>query len=89
VTLSGGGAPTVSDTDQISFGGAQPDFDLVSGSYEADIFEQAFPFGERSRQAGDHPFEERVNFDLNAKSGISRRMEPAKLSRSACSARLS
>jgi hypothetical protein len=71
VTLSGGGAPTVSDTDQISFGGAQPDFDLVSGSYEADIFEQAFPFGERSRQAGDHPFEERVNFDLNAKSGIS------------------
>jgi uncharacterized repeat protein (TIGR01451 family) len=68
-TVSGGGATgSASDVDQVAFGEAPAQFGLVPGSYEADVFDAAYPTGQRSRQAGDHPFEQRVNFDITRKS---------------------
>ena len=69
-TVSGGGAPTASDVDQVTFGEGPSRFGLVPGSFEGDVFNGAYPLGQRSRQAGDHPFELRVDFDLNAESRL-------------------
>jgi hypothetical protein len=69
-TISGGDAPTGSDVDQVPLSQTPSSFGLVPGSYEADAFDAAYPFGEPSRQAGDHPFELRVNFDLTAETGV-------------------
>lgn len=65
-TVSGGSAPSAEDVDQVPFSSTPSGFGLVANSFEADVFDQPFPFGSPSRQAGDHPFEQRVNFDLNA-----------------------
>jgi uncharacterized repeat protein (TIGR01451 family) len=68
--VSGGGDPsTHEDIDHMQFSSTPASFGLVPGSYEADVFDRVFPFGAPSRQAGDHPFEQRVNFDLNAELG--------------------
>jgi hypothetical protein len=64
-TVSGGGAPSDSDVDAMQLGETQSGFGIVPGSYEADFFTAAFPDGVQSRQAGDHPFEMRANFDFN------------------------
>ncbi len=69
-TISGAGAPSASDVDQVSFSPTPSVFGLVPGSFRGEVFDQAFPDGSPSRQAGDHPFEQRVNFDLNAKSQL-------------------
>lgn len=66
VTLTGGGAPDAEDVDQVPFSATPSSFGLVRGSYEADIFDKAAPFGDPSRTAGDHPFEQRAKFDMNA-----------------------
>jgi hypothetical protein len=50
--------------DQIAFGDADVGWGLVPGGYEADVFSDQFPLGQAARTAGDHPFEQRVNFDL-------------------------
>jgi hypothetical protein len=68
-TVSGGEAPTVTDTDQVPFSSTPAGFGLVPGSYQAEIYDAAFPFGDPMRTAGDHPFEQRVKFDLNARIG--------------------
>jgi hypothetical protein len=69
-TVSGAGATGPdSDTDEISFGVDPHRFGIVPGSLEADLFDAAFPFGEPSRQAADHPYELRVDFDLNLHVG--------------------
>jgi hypothetical protein len=69
VTLEGGGAAEpVSDTDQVGFGATPAGFGIVAGSYFADVFDAAYPFGSLVRQAGAHPFEQRVRFDLNERS---------------------
>jgi hypothetical protein len=67
-TVSGGGAvdPDI-DVDQIAFGPPSA-FGLVPGSFVADFYDAAFPFGEEARQAGDHPFEVRVDFDFTART---------------------
>jgi uncharacterized repeat protein (TIGR01451 family) len=69
-TVSGGGAPLARDVDQVPFGEPSK-FGLVPGAFEADVFDHAFPFGSPARQAGGRPFEQRVNFDLTARTGIS------------------
>ncbi len=69
-TVSGGGAATDSDVDEIPLGETQSDFGFVPGSYEADFFTAAFPATTASRTAGDHPFELRTNFDFNLGTGI-------------------
>ncbi len=70
-TVSGGGAPTDTDVDPIPFGQVQPPFDVIPSSFEADFFDAGYPFGSPSRQAGDRPFELRVNFDFTHETGIS------------------
>jgi hypothetical protein len=70
-TVAGGGAPAFTDTDQVSFGEPPAAFGPIPGSFEADLFDRAYPDGSRARQAGDHPFEQRVNFDLTDESRIS------------------
>jgi uncharacterized repeat protein (TIGR01451 family) len=69
-TISGGGsAQTGTDVDQVPFADAPSAFGLVPGSFEADVFGAAYPFGAPARQAGEHPFEQRVNFDLTEETG--------------------
>ena len=71
VTVEGGGASeAVTRSAQVPFGDASLPFSVVGGSFEGDVFNAAFPFGQRVRQASDRPFELRVNFDLSAKSGL-------------------
>jgi len=66
-TVSGGSAPSVEDSDQVPFDATPAGFGLVAGSFEADVFDRASPFGSPSRTAGDHPFEQRVNFDVTSR----------------------
>jgi hypothetical protein len=66
-TVSGGGAPSSSDVDQVPFSSTPASFGLTPGSFKADVYDAAYPFGSPSRTAGDHPFELRVDFDLNAR----------------------
>jgi uncharacterized repeat protein (TIGR01451 family) len=70
-TVEGGGAPPASDTDHVPFSAAPSKFGLVPSSFEADAYDADFPFGSPARQAGDRPFEQRVNFELTMKTGIS------------------
>ena len=70
-TVSGGGsAGAASDVDQVPFGAAASSFGIVPGSYLADFFDAAYPFGSPVRQAGDHPFELRTGFDLDSRSAV-------------------
>jgi hypothetical protein len=70
-TVSGGGSPApATDVDEIPFSPTPSAFGLVPGSLVADVFTDAYPFGVPSRQAGAHPFEQRVNFDLTEHTTI-------------------
>jgi len=66
-TVSGGGAASFTDTDQVPFGPTPAGFGLVPDSFKADVFDAAYPDGSPVRAAGTHPFEQRVDFDLNAR----------------------
>jgi hypothetical protein len=65
-TVSGGESPSAEDVDQVPFSSTPSSFGLVPESFEADVFDAAYPGGAPSRTAGSHPFEQRVKFDLNA-----------------------
>ncbi len=70
-TVAGGGAPSpISDVDQIVFGSEPSSFGVVPGSFAADMFTAAYPFGAPARQASDHPFEFRTNFDVTETTGV-------------------
>jgi hypothetical protein len=69
-TISGGDAPTSTDVDQVPLAEVPSTFGLVPGSFEADMFTAAYPLGTPSRQAGDHPFELRANFDFTEETGV-------------------
>jgi hypothetical protein len=70
-TVADGGGPSPStDTDQILFSKQGAPFGIVTGSFIGDFYDAAYPFGAPSRLASDHPFEQRVDFDFNAKTGI-------------------
>lgn len=66
-TVTGGSGPGAEDVDQVPFSDVQAGFGLVPGSFEADVYDGPYPSGGPSRQAGAHPFEQRVNFDLTGK----------------------
>jgi hypothetical protein len=69
--IEGGGSPQpFTDEDQVPFEATPSTFGVRPGSFEADTFTDAYPFGEPDRRAGDHPFEQRVNFELNQRSGV-------------------
>jgi hypothetical protein len=70
VTVSGGGAAQpATDVDQVTFDPLPSPFGLVPGSFTADNFTAAYPFGEPARQASDRPFEFRIDFDVTAEFG--------------------
>jgi hypothetical protein len=70
-TLSGADGATVTDVDPVSFGSGSPAPGLVPESFEADVFKgAAYPFGSPARQGGDHPFEQRVDFDVTEETGV-------------------
>lgn len=66
----GGSAQPFVDEDEVPFDSTPSAFGIRDGSFEADSFTAAYPFGEPDRQAGDRPFEQRVNFELNQESGV-------------------
>jgi hypothetical protein len=70
-TVSGGGAAEpFTDEAQVPFRATPSPFGIREGSVEADFFDGAYPFGEPLRQAGAHPFEQRVNFELDQRSAV-------------------
>jgi hypothetical protein len=64
-TIEGSGSQPYSDVDTIPFGDEPSEFGLVKNSFNADVFDAEYPSGAPVRHAGSHPFELRVNFDLN------------------------
>ena len=69
--IEGGGSPgPFVDKDEVPFNPTPSSFGVRLGSFEADAFTAAYPFGEPDRLAGSHPFEQRVNFELNQESGV-------------------
>jgi hypothetical protein len=70
-TISGGGAPVpVTDTDLVPIDPKPSAFGVTPGSFAAEVFDAAYPFGSPVRQAAGHPFEFRFNFDINARTGV-------------------
>jgi hypothetical protein len=69
--IEGGGAPQpFSDEDSVPFNPTPSSFGIRQGSFEADSFNAEYPFGEPVRQAGGHPFEQRLNFELDQESQV-------------------
>jgi hypothetical protein len=67
--IEGAGDPTPEEeVTPVPFSSTPSGFGVAT--YEADVFSNAIPFGEKLRQAGDHPFEQRVDFELNKKTGV-------------------
>lgn len=69
-SITGGGALSGFDIDPVRFDDTPSGFGIVDTSLMADVFNASFPDPKRARQAGDHPFELRVAFDLNSQSRI-------------------
>lgn len=66
VSVAGGGAPDAAVTvDPTPFGTTPAGFGFTPGRFTADLFEAPFPASDPARQAGSHPFEARVAFDVN------------------------
>src|SRR6266516_3512993 len=69
--VQGGGDPTpLEDEDQVPFSPTPSPFGVVPGSFKADVFTGAYPAGVAARQAGGHPFEQRVEFELDQLSAV-------------------
>jgi hypothetical protein len=69
-TISGGGAAPATDTDPVTFSATPAGFGIVPNSFESGVFDGQWPAGNPESQAGAHPFELRVNFDLNEATGF-------------------
>jgi hypothetical protein len=69
LTIEGGGmASPHTETVEVPFGEAQPGFAIAT--QEEDVFDGAVPTHNVVRQAGSHPFEQRVNFEFTKRTGI-------------------
>jgi hypothetical protein len=67
--VEGAGDPTPEEEEvQIPFSSTPASFGV--NLFQADVFDDGLPFGETLRQAGDHPFEQRVDFELNKRTGV-------------------
>lgn len=65
VTILGGGATkSAFDVDPTVFDSEPAGFGIVPGTFVSDFFAAPAPVAEVERQAGSHPFELRVDFDL-------------------------
>jgi hypothetical protein len=68
--VEGGDSASSEDSREVQFGLGPAPFGVVQGSFLSDAFSAAYPAGEAVRQAGAHPFEQRVDFELAQKSGV-------------------
>ena len=69
-SIEGGGfAIGDTDTDQVTISSRPAGFGMVPGSFKADVYDGVRPFGQPVDQAGSHPFEMRVDFEMNLKYG--------------------
>lgn len=66
----GGGLLVAKDEDPVTFDRSPAVFGLTESSFAMDAFNAEAPFGVPERQAGAHPFEVRVDFDLNQNYAI-------------------
>ena len=66
---AGGGSAAAVDEDPVRIAAEPTGFGFTPGSAEADVFDAEYPDGSPARQAGAHPYELRVNFDLNMRAG--------------------
>jgi hypothetical protein len=57
--------PCAEDIDQVPFDSTPARFGIAPGTFAADVFNAGYPAGAPLRQAGDRPFEFRVDFDFN------------------------
>jgi uncharacterized repeat protein (TIGR01451 family) len=80
VTVSGGGSAAASDDDPVRIADEATQFGFTPGSGAADVFDGEYPAGDPVRQAGAHPFELRVDFDLNLRAGAEESLLPGLLS---------
>jgi uncharacterized repeat protein (TIGR01451 family) len=69
-TIIGGGAQPATAMDSIPLTLLPTEFEVIPDSYSADLFGGPYPSGTVSRKAGDHPFEQRLSFDLTAKREV-------------------
>ncbi len=79
-TVSGGGSTPASDEDPLRISSEPTKFGFTPASAAADAFDGQYPSGNPLRQAGSHPFELRVNFDLNLRAGEEPSLLPGYLS---------
>lgn len=68
VAEGGGASLHATDADSVPFSTTPSQFGIVPGSFEGDVFDSEYPSTERSRKAGDHPYEFRAGFDFNTAS---------------------
>lgn len=69
VRIEGGGDPTPEEeVVEMPFDSTPAPFGVAT--FMADVFKDALPFEDTVRQAGDHPFEQRVDFELNMRTGV-------------------
>ncbi len=70
-----------SDTDQIGLRLHAGGLRHRARQLRADVFSDAYPFGEAARQAGAHPFELRSNFDVTTRTITGKGQRPVRYSR--------
>jgi hypothetical protein len=63
--MSGSDAEQVVDVDPITFASTPGQFGVIPSSFAGDVFDGPYPSITPERQAGTHPYEFRVDFDLN------------------------
>ncbi len=69
LTIEGAGDPSPEEEIvRVPFNGTPAPFGVAT--FEADVFRNAVPEEQIERQAGAHPFEQRVDFELNKRTGI-------------------
>ncbi len=70
VKVEEGAALKATDVDAVQVAAEPTRFGVVPGSFLAEVYDGHYPFGSPVRTAGDHPYELRVNFDLNLTTAI-------------------
>ena len=69
-TVTGGSGASATDVDEFPFSSSIAGFGVAPGSFVAEFYDAAYPFGNVERQAGEHPFELRVSFDMKGRLAI-------------------
>lgn len=68
--VTGSSAAPAEDVDPITISPEPAPFGMMEDSFEGDTFTERDPFQGRERQAASHPYEMRVNFDMNLQTDV-------------------